>query len=131
MNFSKYIGLPYKHLGRDFDGVDCFGLLRLIYKEELDIVLPDYTDLKYSKDWYKKEDHIVENFQKYFYIIDRSEKVFDCIIFYLNSGFIANHCGVYISDDKFIHIYEDETSMISRLSEFWIAKVYKHIRYKE
>lgn len=37
---AKYIGLPYVPGGREKDGVDCWGLLRLIYKEEMQLDLP-------------------------------------------------------------------------------------------
>jgi len=36
----KYIGLPYRVGGRDFDGVDCWGLLYLVYRDEFNIHLP-------------------------------------------------------------------------------------------
>ena len=50
MNFNKYIGLPYQENGRTVDGVDCWGLARLFYKQELSIDLPDYSDL-YVGSW--------------------------------------------------------------------------------
>lgn len=37
---EKYIGLPYKTLGRDLNGIDCYGLVYLIFKHELGIDLP-------------------------------------------------------------------------------------------
>lgn len=38
---TKYIGLPYAEGGRDRKGLDCWGLLRLIYKDEKGVLLPD------------------------------------------------------------------------------------------
>ena len=48
MNFEKYINLPYKHKGRDFSGIDCWGLVYLVYKEEKNILIPNFTELQYT-----------------------------------------------------------------------------------
>lgn len=42
---TRFIGLPYLAGGRDRDGVDCWGLLRLVYREELGIHLPELPGL--------------------------------------------------------------------------------------
>lgn len=46
MNWSNnYVGLPYLDLGRTRAGVDCWGLVRLIYSDELGIDLPPYDTI--------------------------------------------------------------------------------------
>lgn len=42
---TRFIGLPYSPGGRERDGVDCWGLLRLIYWEERRILLPSLPGL--------------------------------------------------------------------------------------
>lgn len=135
MNFSKYIDIPYKNLGRDFEGVDCWGLICLIFKHEKNIILPDFTELKYEKGWYKKgHNHILDNKGTidgtFWDIVNRPYKVYDGFIFYLSSEKIANHTGMYIGNNKFIHVYEEKTSCINRLDDLWKSKMYAAFRYK-
>lgn len=40
---NDYIGIPYRFGGRDIDGVDCYGLCKLIYENEFEETLPDWT----------------------------------------------------------------------------------------
>ena len=40
---NRYIGKPYKYGGRDVTGLDCYGLVKLIYKEQYNQNLPDWT----------------------------------------------------------------------------------------
>ncbi len=39
---EQYIGIPFKERGRGRDGCDCYGLCRLIWKEQFGLELPDY-----------------------------------------------------------------------------------------
>lgn len=38
---TRYIGIPYRAGGRERDGLDCWGLIRLIYREERNTLLPE------------------------------------------------------------------------------------------
>ena len=41
---NAYIGIPYQLHGRELDGLDCWGLLRAVYRNELGRELPSYAD---------------------------------------------------------------------------------------
>jgi cell wall-associated NlpC family hydrolase len=43
LDLTKYRSIPYKSKGRDFSGVDCLGLVALVYKHEKEILIPTYS----------------------------------------------------------------------------------------
>ena len=45
--FDRYVGIPYADKGRETgngDALDCWGLLVKVYREQLGIELPSYSD---------------------------------------------------------------------------------------
>jgi len=42
--FEKYVGLPFVDGGRDFNGVDCWGLVRLALLNERGVEVPSYGE---------------------------------------------------------------------------------------
>jgi cell wall-associated NlpC family hydrolase len=130
-NFSKYIGIPYKHKGRDFSGVDCLGLFRLVYLNELGICLPDYTDreIDYSEDWYKTDNHLLQGIGTILVKVAKPFQIFDGLIFYYGGTGVASHMGCSIGNNKFIHINSGITSRVDRLSGYWESKLYSAMRY--
>ena len=137
-NFEKYIGIPFKHRGRDFNGIDCFGLLCLIFKEERNIIIPDFLDVIYERNWYKEgQNHILNNIGTvdgtFWDVIKKKPyKMYDGLLFFLTSKNIANHIGIYINDNKFIHVAERFETTIDRLDDpFWQSKLYGVMRYRK
>lgn len=45
---AGYVGIPYRTLGRARDGADCWGLVRLVYADRLDVELPAYDGRGFS-----------------------------------------------------------------------------------
>ena len=128
-NFSKYIDIPFKLKGRDFNGVDCYGLIYLIFKEERGIILSDFTEVDYSCGWTKfGKNHILENISKEWKLIRNEEfKPFDCHGFRDNTGLLA-HIGVNIGGGKFLHSLENFPVVISNL-DVWNRKLAFSMRY--
>lgn len=42
---SRYVGLPFVDHGRDFKGVDCWGLVQLVMRRECQVELPPYAEI--------------------------------------------------------------------------------------
>jgi len=135
-NFDKYINVIYKHKGRDFSGVDCYGLVYLIFKEEKGIILPDLSEIKYS--YNLKDDDpdfipmLVDKHGKKIMIeIKRFYKPFDILILYGGIGNynIANHMGIFLNDISFLHITNNTRSLVSKLDTYYSSKIYKVLRY--
>ncbi len=135
-NWTKYINIPFKDLGRNFEGVDCYGLIALIYEKEKDILIPDYTELLYGQDRCDiktKQDHILESIGISWVKTEGKLKPFDVLIF--NKGCtskIAAHVGLYVSNGKFIHVLEDFPSSLERFDNpFWKSKFYGAMRWQK
>jgi len=127
--FAKYLNIPYKSKGRDFSGVDCYGLLLLIFKEEKNIILPDYTENKELREWYHTKDvHVLDNIAKLWRPVKNEEfKVFDVHNF-LDEHHILSHVGINIGDFKFLHVLDDRFTEIGKI-DVWAKRLVFTMRY--
>lgn len=125
MNITKYIGIPFKPLGRNEKGCDCWGLARLVYKNELGIDLPS---MQYAEKFDPKEltELIEEGATQWVSIPFGSELPGDVLI--LRS--INPHVGVVIDKRNMLHIQATTNACIARFdSVAWnkrIIGIYRH-----
>lgn len=112
---SKYIGIPYTNKGRDFNGCDCWGLVRLIYKEEYEInLLSFYGEYENSeegvavKEVVQKGKDLFDNVQK------DTPDYGDIIVFNMKGN--PCHVGVYVGNGKVLHVLRGTEGVIERLS---------------
>lgn len=124
---DRYLGIPYKHHGRDINGTDCWGIIILINRQR-DISVLDLED--YKQDWaLKGENHFIENYYKSWKQVNVF-KFLDVLLFKNHLG-VVSHAGVYLSDGKFIHTHNKAGTIVSRLTSRWKQRLEAAYRYRE
>jgi len=124
----KYLAIPYKHNGDTFDGCDCYGLIALIYREELGITIQPFK--MYESYRAVDEDVFVDHAQDEFAPVNEDAlQPYDAILLYTDRKF-PTHVGMYIGQGRFIHTrMRSKRPVVERLS-VWRDRVYAFYRHK-
>jgi sulfur carrier protein ThiS len=111
MNYDKYIGLPYLENGRTEAGIDCWGLARVFYREQLNIDLPSYTE-EYSGG---HDPAVIEAISRYKENWEKTETptIGDLCLFNILGE--PTHVGIFVGNNKFLHSREGRDSVIETL----------------
>ncbi len=121
---GRYIGLPFKEHGRDRTGVDCWGLVRLIFSEQFGEALPSFSsEYKNSADYDAIAKVMIREAEDRDEIAFGNEELGDVIIFSLQGQ--PAHLGIIIGDGHMIHIERHGLSSIERYDgPRWKDKIY-------
>jgi len=126
---QRYIGIPFIEKGRDRKGLDCWGLLRLVYKDFLKVDLPSYID-DYTK---------IENRTKLTYLIKQGIQedwisVQDPIKFdgaLLRILGTETHVGVMINSKDMLHVHIGTETCIENVhSRKWKHQLIGFFRHR-
>lgn len=108
---SSYIGIPFEDRGRTREGIDCWGLVKLVYAERLGVMLPD---LPYR---HSAESAVIGKLAR---DLTRGEwkptndpKVGDVQLFRI--GRHAGHVGLVVGQARMLHAIEGTLSCIERM----------------
>ena len=113
MNLTPYIGIPFQAKGRTPAGMDCWGLVRLFYKNEFGIQLPSYTDdYVSSTDRKTVSQAITENIGSWQKV--EKPQFGDMLLFQVLG--LPLHTGIYIGDNDFLHAFRNTHSCIERIN---------------
>lgn len=129
---NKYLGIPYLHRGRTLEGIDCWGLILMIYKDLGHDIMDVAGD--YDENWCVNNEnlfskHYAENYYKSWDKVD-NPKFLDLVLLKSSKG-IINHGGVVLNYGKFIHTCKAGT-VITRLTHpQWKNKVAGFYRLKD
>lgn len=113
MQIGDLIGIPFVDGGRNRKGLDCWGLAKEVYKRH-GIELPDFQISAMSADTIAEE--LTAN-KPLWKKIDRPVP-YALIVIKLACGGWANHVGVCIDNNKFIHAYKKTGVCIDRISRW-------------
>ena len=134
----KYIGLPYKELGRDDTGVDCYGLCCVVYNRELGLDLPDFVGFGFKK--CRTEEESAKNKAEVARIIKQESnsdwievdkdnvQPFDLVLFRI-CGYVM-HIGIMLNKDTMLHSFNGMDCVQEKLGYKWSARVYKFVRHR-
>ena len=105
---NDWYGVPYKYAGKDKEGIDCSGLISMLYM------------IVYQKKISPSTKELIEEVKK----ISTSDLQEGDLVFFNIESKNATHVGVYLQNNKFIHASSKKGVMISDLNEPYFKKYF-------
>lgn len=112
---QKYVGIPFRSNGRNFEGCDCYGLVRLVLQNEYDICLPEFNLYSNALDCHET----VNLFKNFVPIIcgskiSKPEEKSVCLV--KTMGGLLSHVGIYAGDGFILHTRNKTGAVCERIS---------------
>jgi len=111
--FNKYVGIPFKEKTSSFEGCDCWGLVRLFYREEYGIKLTDFTD-RYTDTSDLNIALIIREEQGNVRETENPREG-DILVFKFMGEPL--HVGIWLSEDKMLHVMNGINASIEKHSK--------------
>jgi cell wall-associated NlpC family hydrolase len=134
-----YVGLQWKALGRDRDGIDCWGLCRLIASDRFGWGWPDYTEAYSGKKMANSEDGLAAAYAEGLWEkLDNKEDDLNTRASGVAAGDVVHlkhaehlvHVGLMLDSRHFIHVAMDQTSVITRVDDMiWRHRIEGFFRW--
>jgi probable lipoprotein NlpC len=121
---EDFLGLPFKGLGRTRDGVDCWGLVRLVLGE-FGIHVPSYAEGYASAEERAEISGLINGAKPLWHMVEDPREL-DVIIF--RRGRLECHVGLVVRPGLMLHVTDDRPSCIenyldwhwaNRIKGFW------------
>nr|WP_319388199.1 NlpC/P60 family protein [uncultured Cohaesibacter sp.] len=126
---DEYIGIPYRDLGRQMSGCDCWGLVHLVYRRECSIKLPSYRHAYHSADERAEVARLIgeaEASSVWTRIEDPS--AFDVVTF--RRGQLTSHIGIVFKPDWMLHMSNEGARIENYQSPVWKQRLIGFFRHE-
>lgn len=128
MWWNNYVGTQYEDGGRDHTSLDCWGLVVLIYEEQLNITVPSFLSGYDIKSKSEISDMIRVHKESWSRISE--PEPFSVVVFRIGGKLC--HVGVMIDEHQFIHALEGVGVAIESVrSALWKNRVEGYYKYSE
>lgn len=127
---NPYVGTPYDEHGRVRSGCDCYGLVCVVYREELNITLPDYLGYASVQEHAEIAALIANEKSRSVWVPAKGTAVaFDVAVF--RRGRLDTHVGLIVKHGIMLHMaQEDCAKHADYRSGAWahrLTGIYRHV----
>ena len=123
---NRYIGIPFQDKGCLIDGADCYGIIRLIYKEDLGIEIPLFNGSCYDSRGIFLD--YIRQISEYWELVKEPKK-YDVIAMAHDPQHprVVQHFGIYMGDGIVLHTLENIGSHPTNIQElnYYIKGIYR------
>ena len=130
IDVSKYIGIPFRDGGRGWDGLDCWGLVLLAWKEEMGVSMPDMGD-EYSSAFARGDvsglfgKYTSQNWNEDVTALPR--RPLDVLVF--RFGPFELHAGLWVAPGEMLHVMQGMETAVERYDGFkWSKRLSRILR---
>lgn len=123
-NYIEYLTIPHTHLERD-----CYALVKLFYRNELGVCLPDVS---YEEDWADAgQDLIAEGYSGAgFAKTAPLDFTYGNVLAFGGDGKTPRHLGISLGDGTFLHTTKRGTARHSYKKSVWGALLVATFKYE-
>lgn len=123
---ADYVGLPYLKYGRDKSGLDCWGLVRLVYREQRKTELESLSEFYQAdarSDFFARVNETFEKTAKKWRKVDIPQ-AFDIAAFHMHG--MIRHVGIVIDEKAMLHVEDKKGACIERHGRRDLYGYYRH-----
>ena len=131
MIFDRFVGIPYLDRGRSIVGLDCYGLVHLVFRELRGIDLPSHAERYVTGSDRKAMARLIAGeLDDWTEIPAGQEAVFDGVL--MREGNFPRHIGIVTYPGMLLHVSDGETSRIERYRSGILAnRIVGFYRYRD